>query len=279
MNPSSLELKRKVQRLQSLPTLPGIVQKISQLVDNPNVSTAKIGEEISKDQVLSAKVLKLVNSSFYGLSGRISSINQALVLLGFNVVKGLVLSTSVFEKLTREMIGFYEHSLGCAIAAGIIAKEIGHPDKDEIWIAGLLHDIGKVIMWVNLPDDFAEIVDEAKRTRQFITDVEKEHLSITHTDVADWLATKWHLPISVREPMIYHHSPSRAKTAKVQTAIVHLANILVNAYGFGQSGDDLVPPLDDQSAKLLGLTDRLLDEIILRLDEELSVTNTEDYLG
>ena len=122
-----LRTKQKGQLLavKDLPTLPGVLQEVAILVENPNSSTDQISKAISKDQVLSAKVLKMVNSPIYGFPGRIGSIQHALVLLGFNVIKGIIISTSVFEVMNENMKGLWEHSLGCALASSAIARQIG----------------------------------------------------------------------------------------------------------------------------------------------------------
>jgi hypothetical protein len=149
--------KGQILAVKDLPTLPGVLQEVAILVENPNSSTDQISKAISKDQVLSAKVLKMVNSPIYGFPGRIGSIQHALVLLGFNVVKGIIISTSVFDVMNENMKGLWEHSLGCALASSAIARAIGCKDPEEYAVAGLLHDIGKVVAAVQLPDSRAAI--------------------------------------------------------------------------------------------------------------------------
>ncbi len=136
--------KGRILAVKDLPTLPGVLQEVAILVENPNTSTDQISKAISKDQVLSAKVLKMVNSPIYGFPGRIGSIQHALVLLGFNVIKGIIISTSVFDVMNANMKGLWEHSLGCALASSAIARAIGCKDPEEYAVAGLLHDIGKI---------------------------------------------------------------------------------------------------------------------------------------
>ena len=111
------KIRRKIKSIKSLPTLPAVALKVSKMAENDNTSAVGLGKIISTDQALSGRVLRLVNSSFYGFPGRISSISNAIVLLGFEVVKSLVISVSVFEMMEKGIIGLWEHSLGCAIAS------------------------------------------------------------------------------------------------------------------------------------------------------------------
>ncbi|HDM32619.1 MAG TPA: HDOD domain-containing protein, partial [Deltaproteobacteria bacterium] len=135
-------IKSITKKIQSLPTLPPVVKKLTKMVESPDVTARDLGKLISSDQVLSAKVLKLVNSPFYGFPGRISSISHAIILLGFNVIKGVVLSASVFDLMEQSMVGLWEHSLACAIVAGTISRGLDIPEPEEVSTAALLHDIG-----------------------------------------------------------------------------------------------------------------------------------------
>lgn len=146
------EHKGKILAVRDLPTLPVVLEEISKLLEDEDSSPEQIAKIISKDQVLSAKVLKMVNSPIYGFPRRINTIQHAIVLLGLNVIRGLIISTSVFEIMTKSMVGLWEHSVGCAMACKILAKEIGFKEPEEFAVSGLLHDIGKVVVTVQLPE-------------------------------------------------------------------------------------------------------------------------------
>jgi len=270
------EVKRRVKRIKNLPTLPGIVQKISSMVESPHTSSADVGRLISQDQVLSAKVLRMANSAFFGMSRKISSITQALVILGFDVVKGLVLTSSVFEMMKQSMVGLWEHSVGCAAAAGVIARRLGRPDAEEILVAGLLHDLGKVVLSLEMPKEMAAIMKAAQTKQISFYEAEGEVLGFNHQDVGLWLSEHWNLPDNLSEPMRYHHQPERATNAPQETAIVHLADIIIRAKGFGFGGDDFVPPLSAPAWKILGLKTKDFGGLIDELEPRL--LNIGDYM-
>jgi putative nucleotidyltransferase with HDIG domain len=258
-------IRRKVENIKGLPTLPGIVKKISEMVVKPTTSAEDIGRVISSDQVLSAKVLKLINSAFYGFPGRISSVTHGIVLLGFNVVKGLVLSASVFDMMEGKMVGLWEHSLGTAITSGIIGKRIKQENPEEGNEAGLLHDIGKVVIKVSMPDEYEKISKLVVEKEMSMFKAEKAVLGMTHAEIGGFLAEKWNLPQNLRDPITYHHSPHRARIAPKQTAMIHLADILIKGIGHGQGGDMWIPPLDKEAWQILKLSKKDIEEIIIEM--------------
>jgi len=261
-------LKRKVEDLSSLPTLPAFITVITNMVDDDSSNAQEIGEIIQRDQVLSAKILKLVNSPVYGFPRRISSVTHALVLLGFNVVKGLVLSTAVFNDLAKDTSGLWDHSLGTAILSRHIGQALGVQDPEECMIAGLLHDLGKVILSHLALDDYIGVIHTAHERGCHVAVVEREVFGVDHTRIALWLALRWHLPERLTDALTYHHAPSRAKCSRQMAAIVHLADILARAQEYGESGDGTMPPLDGEAFASLGLTDEQLEKILAAADAQ-----------
>ena len=266
------QIYRRVSDLSSLPTLPGIISKLSSMAENDNVSSADLAEFASHDQVLSAKVLRLVNSPIYGFPRRISSVRHAVVLLGFNVVKGLVLGTAVFDTFTKHAQGLWEHSLGCAVVGRSLARQMGMADAEEVMIAGLLHDIGKATLGHLAPEDYQEALAMAHEEGCTIGAAEKSLFGINHAKVAEWLGEQWHLPPRLSDPLGYHHRPSRARHSKDVTAVVHVADILARGMGYGHPGDDTMPELDDEAFRLLGLS-------FPRIDKALEEAETDYVQG
>ncbi len=262
--------KREVRRIKNLPTVPGIVAKISRMVENPETSAAEVGRLISQDQVLSAKVLRMANSAFFGMSRKISSIPQALMILGFDVVKGLVLTSSVFDMIQKSMAGLWEHSIGCAAASGAVATALGRDDAEEILVAGLLHDLGKVVLALNMPEEMKQIREKVEKENFFFYEAENAVLDFHHGEVGQWLAEHWNLPESLAEPMRLHHSPERAVVFPESTAIVHIADIIIRGWGFGYAGDGLVPPVSMAAWEMLGLKTSDFPAILELLEPKLA---------
>ncbi|NCC24612.1 MAG: HDOD domain-containing protein [Deltaproteobacteria bacterium] len=259
------ERKDRILAVKSLPTLPTALEKVTKLVEDPNSSTEQIAKLICRDQVLSAKVLKMVNSPIYGFPGRIGTIQHALVLLGFNVIRGIIISTSVFDIMTTNMVGLWEHSLGCAMASSAVAKAAGFKDPEEYAVAGLLHDIGKVLAAVQLPDLKAE-ADELVRTEDLTyLEAERRVFGFGHDRINMWLAEHWNLPLRLKEGLVLHHRLESEAHYPDMPRVVHVADFMTRLFEVGSGGDDQVSHLDQTALEGLGLSlssiDNLLDSV------------------
>lgn len=275
---SSSEIKNRIQHIKSLPTLPGVVKKLCSVVENDESSVAKIADIISTDQVISAKVLKIVNSPFYGFPGRISTVNHAIVLLGFNVIKGIVITAAVIDHMTSSMVGLWEHSLGVAATSGIIARRLQIPEPEEVSTAGLLHDLGKVILCTELRTEADEVMANVSICGKSFLESERKILDgICHCEIVGWLAEDWNLPPRLREPMVMHHWPEVAEFAQVPTAIVHLADIITRSLQFGSGGDPFVPPISPAAMSILNLKLADLASLLEEIDDELDGIDTSDF--
>lgn len=269
MKSDSRSIRATIEQLDSLPTVPPVVQKLLRTIDSPDISMTEIGKDISKDQALTAKLLKMVNSPIYGFPGRISSVSQALILLGLNVVKGMLLGVSVFEMMEQTMMGLWKHSLAVSVTAKKIAliKKLNEPD--EVMASGLLHDLGKVAMKIKFPKEYDEAYTIADKENILIREAEDRVFALTHADVGSWLAQRWSFPLTLVEPIGYHHKPALAKNTPLQTAVVHMADILVRARGIGFSGDRLVPPVHPKIWEQLALTEKDMRDILFLLEDTL----------
>ncbi len=271
-------LRNKVENIAALPTVPSVLKRLSVIVENPAISLNEISHFVSSDPALTAKILKMVNSALYGFPGRISSVSHAIMLLGLNVVKGLLLGVSVFELMQQTMFGLREHSIGCALTARIIAGRKGLKEPEEVSVAALLHDIGKVILLLSYPGEFQAAMNEAEAKGQVIVETEKNYFSDSHATVGMWLTEKWRFPRNLIEVIAFHHKPHLSKTAFMETAIVHVSDVLVRARGLGFAGDPFVPAVHPAAFEALELTENELKDILREMEDAL-VTAEEEFLG
>jgi putative nucleotidyltransferase with HDIG domain len=265
-------LRHRVENIGSLPTVPETLRKLSVIMEKPNVSLTEISNFVQSDPALTFRVLKMVNSAIYGFPGRISSVSHAIMLLGLNVVKGLLIGISVFELMKKTMTGLYEHSMGCAAAASIIAKKKGIREPEEVYVAGLLHDIGKVVMALEFSATYEVALACAVAEDISIGEAEKRCFADNHTTLGGFISEKWRFPKKLTEAILYHHAPHYAKFAIVETAIVHLADILIKARGLGFSGDHIVPIVNETAFDSLQLTEQDILDVLRELEGSFEAT-------
>ncbi len=266
-----------VSNISTIPTLPMVLDRITKLLKNPQTSAEEVGRAITKDQALASKVLKLVNSAFYGFPGRISTITHAVVILGFSTIKNIILTASIFETFKKgrenstgfDMEKFWLHSVACGAAAQTLAKHIGNQDKEESFIAGLIHDIGKIILCQYLPKEFTEIIRHVREKNTLIYESEKELYETTHQEIGGLIAQNWNLPANLQHAICYHHIPSKSQNHYITISIVHCADILVRALDFGNGGDNKIPCLADHVWKTLKLNEKNLPPILEEISEEV----------
>lgn len=269
MTSGNLSAQKRVMLLKNLPTLPGMVAQLNRAVASDTLSANDVARLIGQDQVLSAKVLKLANSAFFGFSRRVGSLSQAVVLLGFDVVKGLILTSSVFDLMKDQARELWRHSLGVSAACRVVGGQVGLGDPEELGLAGLLHDLGKVVLRVHMTQDMAQVWELVQSESMPVRQAEQRVLGFDHAQVGRWLAEAWRLPEELAEPMHHHHQPGLARRAPLMTAVVHLADLLVRAYGFGDGADVWVPQADREAMKGLGLNADRLEAMVAGVCEEL----------
>jgi putative nucleotidyltransferase with HDIG domain len=278
------ETRRIVQRIVDLPTLPIVVPQVLRLVEDHRSSASDLARVIGSDQSLTTRILRLANSAFYGFRREIVTINHAVVLLGFDTVKSIVLAATVSDTLSDGGQGgsfnreqFWLHVGGAAAAARHVAKSLRVTDAEAAFVGGLLHDVGKVVLDRFLHDRYAEAARLAAETPCLIREAEMALFSVNHADVGRWLAERWRFPAAIVEPIAFHHRPVAAgPDHRALTAVVHVADILARNVGIGSGGDRLVPLPDTEA---LGRLKMGRDEL-LRWTDELAQEreNVENFL-
>ncbi|MEI6214205.1 MAG: HDOD domain-containing protein [Desulfuromonadales bacterium] len=268
MDDKRSELKKIIMDTKTLPTLPGVISKLNALSENDKASVQEMAKIVSSDQVLSARILRLANSPSYGFY-KVSTISNAMILLGVNVVKSLALSSSIFAIMEKNSVGLWEHSLGVGVAANLLARKLGLPECEEIATAGLLHDIGKVIVNIKCGEAEQKIHRMARDKRIFTLEAERAVVDTDHAEIGGWLANSWFLPDKLSEPVAYHHNVIKSDAHRVKTSAVHIADVLIKASAFGFSGDSFVPRIQRVAWETLQLNQQLLAELVEEVEDKL----------
>ncbi|MEJ2634051.1 MAG: HDOD domain-containing protein [Calditrichia bacterium] len=233
-------VENKVRSLARLATLPNIAVKVMELVENPKTSASTLAHFISVDQVLAARILKLANSAYYGFPKEISTLNLAIVVLGFNALRDLVLSISVIDRFSMheydenfEVEQFWRHALIVGRGARVLAKFLNYPVTGEVFVAGLLHDIGYPVMLQNFPEDFMCAAEYANNHGISFHESENNVLDFTHTQLGGWLAEGWNLPDKLVRAIRYHHAPEKNHSYQDLVNIIHMADLISYTIGEG----------------------------------------------
>lgn len=255
-------LREVIGRLDKLPSVPTTYWELTRAVAEPNVEIATIAKIIEKDPAMSIKVLQLVNSAYFGLAHRMTSVNRAVTYLGIELVKGLALMAQVFTTMEASPAsGFSIAKLQeCSLATGRVAGRFQNDSKlrEEAFTAGLVHDIGKMIIAVAMPARYAEVVQNVRETHRPFHAVESEVLGLTHAAVGACLLGTWGLPFSIVEAVAFHHSPGLVTEGACEVlAGLHVADALVDASCFGEMDDPSVNTIDETFLERVGLIERL----------------------
>ncbi|MBD3345544.1 MAG: HDOD domain-containing protein [Chitinivibrionales bacterium] len=273
------QLQEKVSGISNLPTLPQIASRLVTTINDPTTSANDVAFLVSQDMSLSAKVLRLANSAFYGIPRSITSIQQAVVILGMKVINTMVLSLTVFDMFPQDKgsrlfnrEAFWRHCLGCALISRILAdtmKSFVIFDSEEAFGAGLLHDIGKVVMEQYFHEDFHKALTLAQEKNISFFDAEKEALGFTHVDIAGWLTEDWNLPQELLLPLIHHHAPAESQEYSDIVALCHYADWLCYQTGIVIDSSYAAPKLDEQSVAKLNIDQKVIEKIKGSIDQEL----------
>jgi len=267
----SLDPHSLVNDSSKIPSLPLIYQEITSAIDDPNSSTSMIGEVISKDSGLSVRLLRIANSSLYNFPSTVDTVSQAIIVIGIQQIRDLALGTMVielFDGISQEMVdmnSFWRHSLACGITARVLAAQRREANVERFLVAGVLHDIGRLIMFLKVPEQAMSALTRSKVTAELLYKVEREVFGFDHGEVGGALLQHWKLPTSLSDAVTFHHTPLNSKRPG-DPSIVHVADIISNAMKLGSSGERFVPPLQvgcwerlDLSKDVIALTMKEVD--------------------
>ncbi len=233
--------EQMVEKVDDLPTIPAVATQVLQLLDQPDVQVEEVADLMLSDQVMTARVMKMINSPVYKPGHQITSLKRALVYLGLRHIREVALTTSFISAFDDasgafEIATFWEHSFGVGMVSKIIAEKIGYIDLERAYIAGVIHDIGEVFLSNYLRDEFRQVLDGIKDKPVKLVDAEARHFGTTHCEIGLCMARKWNFPESYCEVIACHHAPTEATIDPVLCAIVNLADLFYSVRELNYGG-------------------------------------------
>jgi HD-like signal output (HDOD) protein len=237
MNKTKRNMDRLIQKIEQIPTIPIVSQRIMEISGDEKAPFKDFVAIIEKDQVLAAKILRVANSAFYGFLSRVSSLEHALVILGINEVKSIVLGCSVYNFFSHnksdafDRTRFWKHAIICSQVARLLGTHFNTKNDDSLFLTGLIHDIGKVVLDQYLHEEFLQIIEYVSLTKTTFSEAEKKILGTTHYQIAARLLKQWRFPDEVIMQILYHHAPWHDKNHGPNSIIIYLANVLTKLAG------------------------------------------------
>lgn len=264
-----------VEKKVKLSSFPDIYYQIMEVLNDSRSSASRLADVVSKDPGLSATLLKLVNSAFYGLPNRVDSIPRAIALIGGREVSTLAMGISVIRHFKDipphlvDMKGFWLHSIACGVFARLIAnRKVGMPEE-VLFISGLLHDIGRLIMFIGMPKSCAHCIQTAHRENIPLYRVEQQVLGYHHGKVAGLLLKTWNFPHNLSLVIQAHHQPRGARHS-VESAIVLVADIIAGALGYGSSGNPVIPAFEPAVWEIIDLSPSIIGPSITQANRQVN---------
>jgi HD-like signal output (HDOD) protein len=277
------DVGRFISRIKDLPTLPTVMEKIVTLTSDPNVNIGRVEEAISTDPVISTKLLRIVNSAYFSFFREITSLRQAIVVLGLEATKNLVYGTSIISAFGREskiknfpLEGFWKYSVACGNISRTLASLLDYSFYEEAFLAGLVHNIGKLVMAKYIPDELEKSINVSLEKNVSLSEAETEVIGYNHNEVGHHLAIRWRLPQLLDEVITHNENPAEAENHRELTSIIRLASLLSRSYGIGNSGEpeftwdiqqDVAWKVLSQENDVLEILD--FERFSLTLDEEV----------
>jgi putative nucleotidyltransferase with HDIG domain len=288
MNMTSEQYFDTLAAVKSFPTIPETIRKLDEALQDPETAMEHVAKIIMQDPVLTAKLVKIANSSYFGQREKISSIQKAISILGLTLIKQLTLNTSILSSFTgtKKNVNrqpFWQHSAGVAVCAKLLSKDFGVSvnQQDELFTIGLLHDIGKVVTEQYFPAEYNAIVNLADSEKLFYWEAEQKVLGLTHAETGRWVTKLWNFDLKISNVIGYHHSVEAgfefiSEREKLFLAIINLSDTIIKDLKYGYSGDAKMVEVHPLVVEFLNLTKDQLKSYIGILKEKL--TDIDDFL-
>lgn len=272
----ALNAEKIVTRVLKVAALPAVALKFSEAIKDPLTSNNDLEKIVSEDSALASKVLMIANSALFNFPSKIDTISNAITIIGHKQLSEVILSCSVvgmFKGIPQDIINmddFWRHSIAVATTSRILASARREQNIEKFFTAGLLHDIGKLIIFVEAGKQAAQVLSKIDESNELMHKVEKEILGFDHAKLGALLLKKWKLPDEIVSAVYYHHMPSISSTDIVSPSIVHIADIITHALEFGSSGEKFVPILNEKAWDALDLDVDILSTVIEQLNVQYS---------
>lgn len=266
--------KTLVSGVIRLLSLPEVYFRLEELMDDPRTSAEDLGKLISHDPGLATRLLKLANSAFYGSPSKIDNLPRAITLIGTKELRDLILATVAVETFNKiasnlvDMSTFWHHSVYCGLAARLLAKRCNVLHAERLFAAGLLHDVGQLVIYHEIPVKASQVLASAEPNDNGLYHAEQQVLGFTHGEVGCELFKAWQLPASFQETAAFHHEPGKAQDYSLEAAIVHLANSTVNAVEPGRNIVECCSVRDAAAWQYSGLSEAILDEVLVEAEAQ-----------
>lgn len=252
-----------------LVSLPEVCIRVNEMLDDVAVTAADLGQVISQDTSLTARLLKIVNSSYYGFQSKIETVSRAVTVVGLRELRGLVIAASAVETFSNvpddvlNKVRFWRHSLYCGVIARLLAEQCHVLHSERLFVAGLLHDIGKLVIAQRFPEETKMITLGAESGESSEFKTEQTLLGFNHADVGGELMKAWTMPETLFESVAYHHTPRRADTGIMETCLIHIANILTDEaeHGLDMKNDSPLQEIDPYAWEMTGLDESVKNHV------------------
>lgn len=277
-----MNITELIQGDDQLATLPEIFYKLNAAIEDPDCTFDDIGEIISIDPALTVRLLRIVNSAFYGFSTQVETVTHALTIIGTDQLTQLVLATSVMNQFKGipgdllDMDSFWRHSIAAGLAARSIAALSGEYNVERFFVAGLLHDVGRLVLCIRAPDEIREVFKKAESSGKPLYVEEQDTFGFDHAELGGQLLKAWNLPDRLVEAVSCHHTPLKARVYPEETAVVNLADAIAYSLKLGTSGETIIYSMEAKSWETIGLPESLYlpmikDKVDQQFDDVASV--------
>jgi len=278
-------LESIVNSASTVYSLPLIHDRLTQAINNPRASISDITLIISEDQGLCFRILKLANSPMFGYHKNIDTITKAATIIGTQQLRDLSLAISVigiFKDIPEDIItmtSFWKHSISCGIVARILASYRREPNVERFFVAGILHDIGQLILCTSIPLILRNLLKQSKESDRMLYEVQRSELGFDHAEVGGELLKKWKIPLLISEPVSCHHDPLHATIYPQDTALLHVSDLIAHALQAGSSGENCLPPLNTEAWEILNISESSIAGIVQQADTQIEQTMDSIFGG